>query len=229
LAIAIIPPFALWGVFMGRGEKSSFLGTIENSKISVKQYLDSYKAVQHQAMFLYGPQFESIKSIINFKGEAWDRLLLLDYAKKEKIRASDQEVVDWLAGQPVFARHGYFDMDFYKRYVTSALRTSTRDFEEEIRQILVISKIRERLRSQIHFTDEELKNIYEKAHQPFDEKKFSEEKESFRQTMTDEKIAKEMRALLEKLRGSLKVDLETMKQIFGAEEKEVKATEPQVS
>ncbi len=212
---------------MGREDKSSFLGTIENKKISVKQYLDSYKATQHQAMFLYGPQFENLRSLINFKGEAWDRLLLLDYAKKEKIRADDREVVDWLSGQPLFANRGYFDVNLYKRYVNTAMHASTRDFEEEIRQILIISKIRDRLRSKIHFTDEELKSLYAKEHEgKFDDQKFAEEKESFRRKATDEKTAKEMRTLLEKLRGSLKVDLETMKRIFGAEEETAK---PQVS
>ena len=217
----IIPPFVIWGVFMDKGQKNSALGSIGARQITIQQYLASYKAVQHQLMFLYGPQFESLKSIVNFKGEAWDRILLLDYAKKEKIHTSDEEVVDWLSMQPLFSSRGQFNVNFYKRYVQSALRTNTRDFEEEIRQILTIAKIRERLRSQIHLSDAELKELYAKDHpEGVDEKKFEEEKEKFRQTKIDEKTAKEMRALLEKLRGSLKVDVETMKRIFGAEEKE---------
>ena len=217
----IIPPFVIWGVFMDKDQKNSALGSIGPKQISVQQYLASYKAVQHQLMFLYGPQFESLKSLVNFKGEAWDRILLLDYAKREKIRTSDEEVVDWLSTQPLFTSHGRFDVIFYKRYVQSAFRTNTRDFEEEVRQILTIAKIRERLHSQIHLSDSELKEVYAKEHpEGVDEKKYGEEKEKFRQTKIDEKTAKEMRTLLEKLRGSLKVDVETMKKMFGAEERE---------
>ena len=216
----IIPPFVVWGVFMDQGEKNSVLGSIGPKQISIQQYLASYKAVQHQLMLLYGAQFESLKSLVNFKGEAWDRILLLDYAKRERIHTSDGEVVDWLSMQPLFSSRGRFDVTFYKRYVQSALRTNTRDFEEEIRQILTIAKIRERLRSQIHWSDSELKELYAKEHpEGVDEKKFEEEKEKFREAKIDERTAKEMRALIEKLRGSLKVDVETMKKIFGAEEK----------
>lgn len=227
LAILIIPPFVIWGVFMDQSEKSSALGSIGPKQISIQQYLASYKAVQHQLMLLYGPQFESLKSLVNFKGEAWDRILLLDYAKRERIHTRDEEVVDWLSMQPLFSNRDRFDVSFYKRYVNNALRTNTRDFEEEVRQILTIAKIRERLRSRIHFSDSELKDLYAKAHpEGVDEKKFDEEKEKFRQAKVDEKTAKEMRSLIEKLRGSLKVDVETMKQIFGAEEIE---SEKQVS
>ena len=230
LALAIIPSFIIGGLFLSREDTASILGTIGPKKISTQQYLDSYKAVQHQAMLFYGPQFESLKSIINLKGEAWDRLLLLDYAKKEKIRTSDQEVIDWLSGQPLFTNRGQFDVRFYKQYVERSLRTSTRNFEEEARQILTIAKIRENLRSRIHLTDEQLKELYVKERvTPFDEKKYTEEKEPFRKKMSDEKTAKEMRALLEKLRGSLKVDVDTMKKIFGADEIEeapVKKTAP---
>lgn len=219
LAILIIPPFVIWGVFMDPSEKNSALGSIGPRQISTQQYLASYKAVQHQLIFLYGPQFESLKSLVNFKGEAWDRILLLDYAKRERIHTRDEEVVDWLSMQPLFSNRGRFDVSFYKRYVGNALRTDARNFEEEVRQILTIAKIRERLRSQVHFTGVELKDLYVKEHpEVTDEKKFEEEKEKFRQAKIDEKTAKEMRALIEKLRGSLKVDVETMKEIFGAEE-----------
>lgn len=219
LALLVIPPFVIWGVFLDREDKAAVLGTIGAKNISIQQYLDSYKAVQHQAMLFYGPQFESLKSIVNLKGEAWDRLLLLDYAMKEKIRTSDDEVVDWLEGQPLFTSGGRFNVRFYKQYVERSLRTETRDFEEEVRQILTIAKIRERIRSKINFTDEQLKEAYLKEKpDAFDEKKFAASKEALRQRQVNEKTAKEMRALLEKLRGSLKVDVETMKKIFGAEE-----------
>ncbi len=162
LAITIIPPFIFWGVFISKDERKlpSTLGFIENKRVSLNEYLASYKAVQHELLLKYGEQVKDVAPLINVKGEAWDRLLLLTYAKKERIKVSDSEVVTWLVSQPAFSNKGKFDPNFYKLYVTNYLRMSTRDFEEEIRQILIIDKIREKIRSQVSLTDEELKALY---------------------------------------------------------------------
>ena len=165
LAVVIIPPFVLWGVFLQKNEKGpSTLGVIEGKKISLQDYLKSYQAVEHQAALVYGEKLAQLRPFINFKGEAWDRLLLLDYAKKEGIRTSDDEVVSWLTRQPAFTgKKGDFDADFYKLYVGQFLRTSTRAFEEEIRQFLTMHKIRKRFESTIEIGDAELKALYLQA------------------------------------------------------------------
>ena len=162
LALTIIPPFILWGVLISKDEKKlpSNLGFIDNKRVSLNEYLASYKAVQHELLLKYGERVKDVAPLINVKGEAWDRLLLLTYAKKERLKVSDSEVVNWLVSQPAFSKKGKFDPNFYKLYVTQYLRMSTRDFEEEIRQVLVIDKIRERIRSQVSLTDEELKTLY---------------------------------------------------------------------
>jgi len=42
---------------------------------------------QRQASLMYGDKLNRIKPHINFKGSAWDRLLLLDYARQHNIHA----------------------------------------------------------------------------------------------------------------------------------------------
>lgn len=149
LAIAIIPPFLFWGVMVSQEDKkmnpATALGRIENHSISIQEYLKSYQAIQHQVALVYGEKAKMIARLIDFKTEAWDRLLLLDYAKKEKIKISDSEVVDYLQNQPIFNPNGRFDEQFYKAYTTNYLRISTRDFEEEIRQMLTIRKIQDKM------------------------------------------------------------------------------------
>ena len=163
LAIVIIPPFVLWGVMFSKDDKKkvpSSLGYIENQKVSLKDYLASYKAVQHELSFKYGERLKEIAPLINMKGEAWDRLLLLHYAKQQKIKANDQEIVQWIMSQQALSNKGRFDERFYKMYVTEYLRISMRDFEEEVRQLLTINKVIEKVRGQINFTDAELKTLY---------------------------------------------------------------------
>ncbi|MBI3252570.1 MAG: SurA N-terminal domain-containing protein [Candidatus Omnitrophica bacterium] len=162
LAAVIIPPFLFWGVTVSQkeGKNPSSLGLIDGRPVSVQDYLGSYKAVQRQATFLFGERLKSLQNRINFKGEAWDRLLLVHEAKKENIRVSDEEVVDWIGRQPVFLSKGRFDDRYYQLYVDRALRMSARDFEEEIRQTLLIQKLQEKVRSTATLSDEELKDLY---------------------------------------------------------------------
>ena len=165
LALVIIPSFLFWGVMISEEGKqtnpNTALGRIENHSVSVQEYLKSYHAVQHQVALVYGEQAKMIARFIDFKSQAWDRLLLLTYAKSEKLKTGDSEVVDYLASQPVFIRQGKFDDKFYKAYVTNYLRMSVRDFEEEIRQMLTIHKIQEKMGQRIQLSEEELKALYD--------------------------------------------------------------------
>ncbi len=164
LALVIIPSFLFWGLMISKEDTqtnpNTALGRIENHSVSVQEYLKSYNAVQHQVVLVYGERAKMIARFIDLKAEAWDRLLLLTYAKKEKLKAGDSEVVDYLASQPIFINHGKFDDKFYKAYVTNYLRISVRDFEEEIRQMLTIHKIQERIGRRIQPSEQELKELY---------------------------------------------------------------------
>lgn len=163
LAIAIIPPFLMWGVSTSQKDAKipSTLGMLDNKKVSLKDYLKSYKAVQHEMALMYGQKANSAAAMINYKGEAWDRLLLLHYAKQEKIKTADTEVVQWLMNQPIFQSRGQFDDKLYKLYVSNYLRSNARDFEEEVRDLLTIEKVVDKLRSNITVTDVELRTIYD--------------------------------------------------------------------
>src|SRR3989338_8741305 len=79
LAAAIIHPFLMWGVSTSQKDSRipSTVGTIDNRQITLKEYLASYKAVQHQMAFSFGDKLREVSKKINVKGEAWDRLLLL--------------------------------------------------------------------------------------------------------------------------------------------------------
>lgn len=163
LALAVVITFAISGVILGgrdSGNSSASPGKIDNKNVSLQDYLKSYKAVHHQAAWIYGEKFQEMQGLINFKGEAWDRLLLLNQVKLQKIKIKDDEVVDWLGAQPIFINKGVFDEAFYKRYVSDYLKVSPRDFEEEIRELLAIRKVQQNIRAGIHISEEDLKNFY---------------------------------------------------------------------
>lgn len=215
LALFIIPAFMLWGVMLtGKDSQSAgTLGVIQGQKISLQDYLTSYKAVQHEITLRYGEGAKDLVKRLNIKGEAWDRLLLLHYARQQRIKVNDEEVVGWLVNQPIFSRKGgEFDANFYKLYVSRYLRMGTREFEEEVRQLLSIDKIRGRLISQIHLKDSEIDKLIQKMHRK------KEERENIKNVVLARKSAKRMRALLESLRNELKINLDTMRKLFAEDE-----------
>ena len=163
LAVTVILSFVVSGVLISHDDKktSGALGTIGKRPVSVQQYLDSYRAVQRQAAFIYGDRVNEMKARINFKGEAWDRLLLLDYARRHNISASDAEVVAWVAAQPAFQNKGRFDDKLYALYVERALRSTPRAFEEEIRQMLTIGKVQDSVKSASTLGDDKLKELFQ--------------------------------------------------------------------
>lgn len=162
LAILIIPSFVLVGIFSAGDQPSTPLGFIGGESVSLQEYLSSYRAATHQAQFVYGDNFDQVKRFLNFKGEAWDRLLLLEHAEKEKIRVSDAEVVRWITGQNLFNRGGSFDDAYYKNYVTRFLQIRERDFEEEIREMLTLSKLRDRLKASDPPTEDAVRQAYDR-------------------------------------------------------------------
>lgn len=166
LAIFIIPSFVISGLLLGHENQktSGSLGVIGSQNISFQKYLSSYQATMRQLSLIYGAEASKISQRMNIKGEAWDRLLLLDYAKSSHIKASDSDVVSWIAEQPAFNSKSGFDDRFYKQFVTEHLRMTPRAFEEEMRDTLTIQKIREKLKAKVQISDDELKNLYNQEH-----------------------------------------------------------------
>ena len=162
LAVIIVITFGISGVVLNQDKQNpaSSLGSIHGHRISVQDYLNSYKAIGHQAQLIYGDSYQQIRPYINLKGEAWDRLILLDYAKRQGIKTSDKEVVQWLAKQPFFQSKGVFDSRIYELILQRLLQVDARHFEEEIRQMLTIGKISEKLASRMPVSDAELKKLY---------------------------------------------------------------------
>ncbi len=161
LAIAVITTFAISGIYLGkeRGNPTSSVGTIGGKNITVKDYLASYSAIEHQARMIYGASYDQVRPFINMKGEAWDRLLLLHYAKIEGLKTGDGEVVEWISSQPFLQNKSGFDNRAYKMF-TQYLRMDNRLFEEEVRQTLTIQKISNQLGKKITLNDEDLRNLY---------------------------------------------------------------------
>lgn len=141
LAILIIPAFVLWGAG-GLRESRNYAGMLFGKRVTFDEYRDSFDAVKNQALMAYGSNFYKIQDRLNLEEQAWDYLIMLEEAKQNRIKVSDEEVIARIASFVFFKdKDGAFDQRAYETILNNTFRTSPRQFEEEIRQALMIEKL----------------------------------------------------------------------------------------
>ncbi len=169
LAILVLPAFVFWG--LGSAVKSrdknqpSLAGRIFDRPISFPEYKDAYEAVRNQAVMQLGDNFSQMQQYLNLDSQAWERLTLLAEAKKRRISASNQEIIELIAGYPFFQRRGKFNDRLYEETIKYVFHTQSRIFEEQIRQSIIISKLFQQITNSLTISPEEVKQEYRKVNE----------------------------------------------------------------
>jgi len=167
LALIIIPAFALWGfggAFKSR-EENKPLGKVFGREVSALELRDAVSSVTTMAIMRFGDKFPEIEKYLNLEDQAWQRLVLLDDAKRRAITISDQEVVDYVEKLPFFQYKGRFDNKTYNQTLQYVFRLKARDFEEQTRKNLMLSKLYEQITANLKIDDQEVEQLYEKENQ----------------------------------------------------------------
>ncbi len=141
LAILIIPAFILWGV-PNRTKGERYAGVISGRKIPWGKYYKSLRACEHQAILTYGDKFNELRKDLDLEKQAWQRLILLDKAKREGIKIEDAEVIATIKKIPLFQNKEGFSKERYDQ-ILKYLGIFARQLEEEIRDTLKISEMGE--------------------------------------------------------------------------------------
>jgi len=168
LALIIIPAFALWGfggAFRTKEESRPF-GKISNRYISKMEFRDSLSAVTTTAILQYGDKLPEIKKYLNLEGQAWQRLILLEEAKRRSIKASDQEVITLIEKMPFFQYKGGFDNKLYNQALQYVFFLQPRAFEEQVRQSIILNKLYQQITDGLISVDEnEIRKEFSKTNQ----------------------------------------------------------------
>lgn len=194
LAILIIPSFVIYGVVMKADPKGPGMiaGYVEKQKITTGDFIRHYEALRRQLTLFQGLDPSTQLDRMNLEEMVWDRILLLDEARRRRIKVSDQEVVDWLRAQDVLAPNGRLNPQIYQEFVQQRLRISPRQFEEDIRKMLTLNKLFETLDAHAPADETEAKQLYIDTFAPRDIKYVVLTFDQFRQEMatTEEEVQK---------------------------------------
>jgi len=164
LLIVVVPSFVFWGV------SSFFKEKKENIYLSIEGHVLSYPEFKNYittAVIYYrltlGEDFYTKISQSLIETRAYEILLLLWKAKKEKLEVADREVIEII--QNKFSIDGKFDKDLYLRYIKDGLRMPPRIYEEHIRKILTAEKVLDRYVRVIETEESEIKELYKKENE----------------------------------------------------------------
>ncbi|MCX7661351.1 MAG: SurA N-terminal domain-containing protein [Candidatus Omnitrophica bacterium] len=167
LGILILPAFLFWGIgqiFPSKKSSPKYIGKIANKNVSFEEYKKSIQGVKN-LLLLQMPDRELLKSI-KLEEQAWQRLILLQEAKKRKIKVNDEEVINFIKEINLFKnRTGQFDQQIYLRLLKSLFHTFPRDFEEGIRENLIISKLFSEATKDVEISEAEIKDEFRKLNE----------------------------------------------------------------
>lgn len=210
--ILILPAFVIWGTgSMGKSKDKgpSYAGVIDNRKVSFDDFAESITAARCQVFLNLFNQPTALEALLKnneFLGRlGWDMLMMSHEAKKRKIKVSDKEVIDFIRSHPLFNRNGKFDDRIYEYVLRNNLGVYPRDFEEIVRDILVIYKLNSIITKDVAISDEEVLTQYKNDNKDFNEEKFNKEKGDYSKRVLDGKKNKFMEEWLRKLESNTKV------------------------
>lgn len=169
LVVLVLPAFVLWGTgSIGRsGPKGpKFVGMIENRKVTYEDLARSIAAIRCHIILNYFRQEQILDALLKnapflAKG-AWDRLITLRQAEKEKITVSDKEVIAYIRNHPLFVRSGAFDERLYAYILRYNMGLDARAFEEIVRENLAIQELKDRVTKDVAVSDEDVAAAYRK-------------------------------------------------------------------
>ncbi len=178
--IFLVAPFAIYGVSSRRLSKPA--GIIFGKAISAENFQSERAWVMRQLRSQFGEASDSLNQLGAFVDQTvWDRLMLVQEAKRERIHVSDSELAKLIRDIPGLQDNGRFDTERYRRFMV-AIGTSPQEFERHIRQDLAIERLVNKVKASVAITDEEVRAAYDKANEQltasvifFDPKTFMQE------------------------------------------------------
>ncbi len=155
--------FYSWG--MGGRAKSSggTVARVYSEDITYSEYQESYKNLYNLYKNIYKERFnDDLAKKMNLNNTVLQNLIntkiLKVYAEKEGLIVTDTELAEKI--QEIFSVDGRFNRDIYLNYLKNKLRITPREFEDRLRQDILVNKMEYLLRSGVKLSGIEIIDAY---------------------------------------------------------------------
>ncbi len=105
---------------------------------------------------------EEVQHIL--KQDTWDRLMLLEEAKRQRVAISDEELAKFIRSMPLFVAEGQFFADRYHAIIARLGMTPQR-FERQLRESLQLEKLVNTVRESVSVSDDQVRQAYREQHE----------------------------------------------------------------
>ncbi len=162
---AIVIVFVFWGVGSFRAQRGGRVATVNGDQITLDEYREAYDNLMEQLRARFGNKLdEKMIKTLQVKRQALNRLinnsLLIQEAKKLKLRVSEKELTNAILHIPAFQRSGVFDKYLYKN-VLDRLRMTPESFETAQKNQMLIDKLRTIVTSNAKVSQQEVRDWYD--------------------------------------------------------------------
>ena len=214
LVIIIIFAFGLGGTsYLLRGSKNNNIGTINGKRLTASR-LNHYVNMAKLHLILKGTGQEKITPR-DIEILAVDFMVLTDKAKKDKIRVSDSEVIEYITTN-LFPKAG-FNQEAYQRLVKFIsqrfnLPLTSRLFEEYVREFITVDKLLAKY-IKTDVSESEIRVAYELETKTddlteFDEADYLKNKDSYLIRLREEKRVRQSIDFLIGLKQSARLNIQ---------------------
>lgn len=166
--------FLVWGE--GRsgmgGGAGGYAAKVNGSKISMDEYQNAYQRMRNVYQQIYGQSLPAeMEKMLGLKKTALDGLidnvLVMKEAKGLGIKVSKDDVSNEIASMATFQKDGAFSFDLYQQLLKGN-RMTPKDFEESIKNELILKKTRQAIKDKAVVTDEDALAQFKKENDKID-------------------------------------------------------------
>ncbi len=160
----VVAAFILWGAgsfVASLHELSSSAGEVFGRRISQREY----DRVLHHVSFVARQSQTGAPLAEVAASEAWQTLQLAERARREGVTVTDQEVVERI--QSLLPASENLPAGFYENWARHTYRSSPRDFEESIRDEILIQKLINGVKQKVTLGVDESLRMYRRDHVHF--------------------------------------------------------------
>ncbi len=203
-----------------------FAGSIFHKKISLNRFKEVHSHLVIQNRMEYGNSFEKLLPLLDLENKTWNRLILLYAAGKKGIKVTDKEVITNIAKYPYFHKKANFDAGLYNLILRDSLKIKPKDFEETVRETILLQKLTEAVTANVAVTDQEVVDEYKKRNEKIAAQYCYFPPENYKEETapTEKEIADYYKNHLKELRIPASINLEYIRMDFpknGGVQKEV--------
>ena len=159
----IIIVFVFWGVGSFRARRATILAYVNGEPIYYKEFYNTYRQVLENYRARFKEFDEEWIKRLNLKQTVLEQLierkLILQAAKKMGLMVSDMELWETISNYKIFQKDGKFDLKRYQM-VLSHYHYTPAEFEQSLREDLIIKRIREIFKDLAQVSDLEAYETY---------------------------------------------------------------------